>query len=370
MPDSRQDYTAQSASTGSLRLLCDCLKVEAGQSLLVVGESAAAGYYDEEAAESVAAEASGLGLDVTRLTVAPGLETVKDQEALLAAIKGYDHVVFFARAGDQIRFSSDLAGQSIAMSYALDLEMLESNFAAASYHGLCRLRDTIDAFIAEASEIRVTCPRGSDYAGAPVKQTDRAAGPAEVTVRRFPMLIVKPVTAAGFRGRVALSRFLAGTGSRFYQPYALSLQDDVFALVENNRIVEFEGPKHAVSQIEAHYRDIAERYDLDPWFLHSWHAGIHPASNYTQPAAAHYERWSGGAFGSPRILHFHTCGDYAPGEISWTLVDATVSIDGIAVWQAGRLHPERVPGASEVLTDEPELAALYAQPCRGIGIED
>lgn len=358
------------ASAGALRLLQDCLKVEAGQNLLVVGENPAAGYYDEAAAERVAAEASGLGLDVSRLTVPPGLETETEQDALLAAIKGYDHVVFFARAGDQIRFSSAVAGQSIAMSYALDLEMLESDFASASYLGLCRLRDAIDAFIAEASEIRVSCPRGSDYAGAPIKQTNRAAGPAEVTVQRFPMLIVKPVTAAGFRGRVALSRFLAGTGSRFYQPYALPLEEDVFALVEDNRIVELEGPKDAVSRIRAHYRDVAERYDLDPWFLHSWHAGIHPASDYTQPAADHYERWSGGAFGNPRILHFHTCGDYAPGEISWTLVDATVSIDGIAVWQAGRLHPERVPGAPEVLADEPALAALYAQPCRGIGIMD
>jgi hypothetical protein len=30
------------------------------------------------------------------------------------------------------------------------------------------------------------------------------------------------------------------------------------------------------------------------------------------------------AFANPRYLHFHTCGNYAPGEIAWSLFDVKV----------------------------------------------
>ena len=42
-------------------------------------------------------------------------------------------------------------------------------------------------------------------------------------------------------------------------------------------------------------------------------------------------------YGHPRHLHFHTCGDYAPGEISWHLLDATIAFDGEVLWRDGRL---------------------------------
>jgi hypothetical protein len=55
-------------------------------------------------------------------------------------------------------------------------------------------------------------------------------------------------------------------------------------------------------------------------------------------------------FASPRYLHFHTCGDYAPGEIAWSVIDTTVTLDGTPYWQDGRF----------VFLDREEVRALLA----------
>ena len=41
------------------------------------------------------------------------------------------------------------------------------------------------------------------------------------------------------------------------------------------------------------------------------------------------------AFANPRYLHFHTCGDYAPGEIAWSEFDASVQFNGRQFWKNG-----------------------------------
>jgi hypothetical protein len=81
-----------------------------------------------------------------------------------------------------------------------------------------------------------------------------------------------------------------------------------------------------------------------------------------------FERWSGGAFGNPRLLHFHTCGAYAPGEICWNVVDPTIEVDGRVIWRAGRIDLDAVPGAATIVRSYPEVARLFEVPARDIGI--
>jgi len=81
-----------------------------------------------------------------------------------------------------------------------------------------------------------------------------------------------------------------------------------------------------------------------------------------------YERWGGAAFGNPRILHFHTCGAYAPGEISWNIVDPTVVVDDVPLWQDGVFNAHLLPGGPEILAKYPDVAALFAAPDRDIGL--
>ena len=109
-------------------------------------------------------------------------------------------------------------------------------------------------------------------------------------------------------------------------------------------------------------------FGIDRNFVHSWHAGIHPGCGYYWNMRENYERWGGSAFGNPRLMHFHTCGSYAPGEISWNVIDPSIEIDGVMVWDRGVFHAELIPGGEEILSNYPCAAALFAQPEKEIGL--
>ena len=87
------------------------------------------------------------------------------------------------------------------------------------------------------------------------------------------------------------------------------------------------------------------------------------------PAVKNYERWSGGAFGNPRLLHFHTCGAYAPGEICWNIVDPTITIDGRIIWKHGRIAADELPAMREILQRFPEVGTLFQAPAQDIGLD-
>lgn len=352
-------------SAGALSLLCDCVGGHAGQRLLLVVEPDGSDFYDAEAPGQTADAARALGMDVTVKVVEGEINDEQDIGRLTETVKGFDHVIYFSRIGDQIRFSDNGSMPSSTMCYALNTNALNSAFGTACHHGLCEIKDAIDDAFARASHIRVTCPRGTDYSGTPDWQTSPAK---EVSVKRFPMLVPQPIPATGFSGTVALCRFLVGTGSRFYEPYYLPLEADVLARVENNSITKFEGKPEEVQRVNQHYLHVAQHFSISPWYVHSWHPGIHPGCDFNHNALVDLLRWSGSAFGNPRLLHFHTCGEYAPGEISWNIVDPTIYIDDVAVWENGCLHPERLDTCAGILTQHPNLASLYAHPHTEIGL--
>lgn len=181
------------------------------------------------------------------------------------------------------------------------------------------------------------------------------------------MPVFTPIAAAQYSGTVTLPGFLVGTGSKYYQPYALEYEGALSATFEAGRIKGFCGSAAAVQAAERHYRFVADTFGIDGDFVHSWHAGIHPGCEFRGAASSSYERWSGAAFGNPRVLHFHTCGAYAPGEISWNVIDPTIMIDGIPVWQDGVLRPQFVAGGEKILAKHPDVAALFNTPRRNIG---
>lgn len=352
-------------SIGALTLLRDCVGGRAGERLLIVSEPKGSDFYDDEAPALTAEAANALGMTVYETKASSFIESAEDTRHLIKTLGGFDHVVFFSRVGDQIRFSPGDNFPPATMCYTLNRDSMNSAFGTACYSGLCEVKKTIDDAFLNAGRIRVTCSHGTDYSGTPSWGESQ---PTEVSLKRFPMLIPQPVPAAGFSGRIALSRFLIGTGSRFYEPYYLPLPADVLAYVENNRITHFDGDTKDVKRVEDHYHMVSNKFSIDPWFVHSWHAGMHPGCEFHHNAQSDILRWSGSAFGNPRILHFHTCGEYAPGEISWNVVDPTITIDDVPVWEYGTLHPERLSNIATVLDKHPNLAALYAKPHRDIGL--
>lgn len=357
--------TSPDIERGVRNLLEACAKAQRGEKLLIVEEAPALGYYGEGLGDAVAqaAEQSGLSVERRAAPFSPSLDAMPDD--LSDAFGSFDHVLFLARIGDQLRFAAMPRGAQPIVSYVLDRDALGSPFGGSCYRSFGEQKIALDRLVAGARHIGITCPRGTDYAA---WQEPRDLAPADVSVKRFPISVFSPVPCAEFSGIVAVMHCLAGTGSRYYEPYGLRIDKPVFARVDGNRITGWEGPAETVAQVRAHYDTVAGRFGIERDFVHSWHAGIHPGCAYSGSAFDNLERWSGSAFGNPRLLHFHTCGDYAPGEICWNIVDPTVTIDGVAVWDNGRLHPERFAAGRDILARNAELAALFAKPRREIGL--
>ncbi|MEM9105292.1 MAG: hypothetical protein AAGC96_06515 [Pseudomonadota bacterium] len=349
---------------GARNLLTNCARAKAGDSILILHEDPALGWYDLEAPQAVADEADHLGMKSTKTMVQGPDKSGKLSDDVLAAMAEHDQTVFFARIGDQGRFSIQHSGRPAVMSYAINAEMLASAFGRFQYQAFLDLKDALNRTLDAAGNIRITCASGTDVTG----HADRQDGPEDVAVRRFPMGIYKPISTANFSGRVAITKYLTPTGSRPYQPDHLVLDETVFAVIEGNRIVRFEGSPKIVQSVEHHYQHVAETFGIKPMFVHSWHSGMHPGCAYPHPAADNPDRWSNTAFPNPRILHFHTCGAYPPGEICWMVFDAVVETDGELLWNRGHLNRKLNADLAGVFEQWPRLNALFDQPYRYIGL--
>lgn len=315
---------------GARNLLEGCAGVQPGQRVLVLHEDPGLGWYDAAAPEAVALAARALGAEVIMAEVgAPGTPlSAAAQDALTTA----DIEIWFARIGDQDRFSARDPRRITVVSYARTAEELSSDFGTRPHAEMMALKIRIHTRLAAARRIRVTCPRGTDIEGA-----FNVEDAEDVTIRRFPMCMPRPVLAAGFSGRVALCGYLYPTGSRPYTPANLQLTGTIFAYIDRGRLVRFEGDANDTEAALAHHNHVGSLFGIDPGFIHSWHAGIHSGCTYQHPREQNPDRWANTVFGSPQWLHFHTCGAYAPGEISWMVEHPTVIADGDVLWDAGEL---------------------------------
>jgi hypothetical protein len=356
-PDSNLD-------AGARNLLENCAGASRGQRVLIVHEDPGLGWYDLAAPQAVAARARDMGLDVSMLPV--GAPASQRAPRVTQAMAEHDHTVFFARIGDQERFTQDALNCSSVMCYARDAAALGSRYGLTDHRAMRALKDAVDGVTARAQRIDITCPLGTEYGGSPPDPQPGEA--ADVAVRRFPLGVPQPVSASGFSGRVALARWLTPTCSQPYDPPSIALDETVFAVVDYGRITGFEGHAGTVARVRAHYARVADLLGIDPDFVHSWHAGIHPGSVYVARAGDDPDRWSNSVFTNPRWLHFHTCGRYAPGEICWMLLDHSVSIDGTPLWSQGRLQPQAFEETARCVRQWPELVDLIADPSDQIGL--
>ncbi len=361
------DIDAAALERGARNLLMNCAGAKPGESLLILHEDPAAGYFGPGLAADIARLAEGMGLHVILLETpfTPDVDTLTPHQK--AAVKASDHALFLARLGDQLRFKAMPTGSRPVVSYVLDREALASDFGTAAYEVFAALKAAFNELFFKARRIRVTCPLGTDFEGA---VTSVEAGVADdVTIKRYPMSVFAPLDARGFAGKVAVAHLLVGTGSRYYEPYGIRLESVLFAHIAEGQLRCWEGEFAEVQRAEAHYSSVAQKFGIDGGNVHSWHAGIHPGCAFTGFAHDHYERWSGSAFGNPRLLHFHTCGTYAPGEICWNIVDPTIDVDGIRMWESGRIQIELLPGVDAILRDHPEVKALFEKPEQRIGLD-
>lgn len=353
-----------SLDKGARNLLTNCAQCQAGDTLLIIHEIDETGFYDPEMAPAIKAVGEEIGVR-TELFGVPFNPHVSEPGAEISAkMAQADCTVFLARMGDQIRFRPIAAKSPPIISYALDRAMLASPFGTIDYKAFAMLKSLINRAVAEAQDIHVTCPAGTDFRGI---ATAFVPDGGDTTLKRFPVSVFAPIPAQGFQGRVAQNGFLTGTGSNYYEPWSCELKDTLFVNFKNSRITGFDGSAQDIEAARDHYEFVGSKYGIDTYFVHSWHAGIHPGCEFKEPAGENFERWSGSAFGNPRILHFHTCGAYPPGEISLNVLDPTVRLDGVPVWDAGRLHVDRIAGGAALLDVYPAMHAAFAAPSTQVG---
>jgi len=348
------DDTRRALSRAARNLLCDCGGFAPGDEVVIYREDARYGWYDAAVADAVAQEAARMGIAVHLTDTLP--PTDKPDTALAGVLASPANIVYFARIGDQDRFGAAGAAGRRVMVYARNAADLASAYGQVPHQAMRAFKAAVDGVLIRAHQIEITCPAGTRITGSVAQ---KSATPQDTTVRRFPLGVPAPVSASGFSGRVALYGGLTPTGNRAYDPAVLPLKEPLFANVDQGRITGFDGPADQVAEVTAHYTRLADVFGLDPFVVHSWHAGMHPGCPFFDPMDDSRDYWSNTVFSNPRLLHFHTCGTEPPGEISWNLVDATVCIDGVPLWDAGSLKPRAFGALSTCLEAYPTLEDLF-----------
>ena len=358
---------AANLQAGIDNLLLNCIEENAGESLAIIRERGGGDYYSATLADEIAAHAKNRALDVVTVDtpfIEDASEFPEDISRVMAAV---NHTLFLARIGDQARFTELDGAGTKTVCYALDESSFASAFCSADYRFFVALKSLVNSAMIGGKRIEITCASGTNLVGiSPADPGDDDVG--DVSIRRFPMSVFRPVPANTFSGRLALSKWLTQTGSRYYQPDSVLIDGVVLALVEEGRIVDFEGEESEVRKVRAHYDFVAEKYGIDGDVVHSWHAGIHPQNGYTGLAVDNLTRWSGSAFGNPRYLHFHSCGNYAPGEICMSVFDPSISVDGVEMWREGKFDFADTPEVQALLAEYPGMRELFDRPQRDYGL--
>ena len=315
-----------------MNLLKGCANLSASDRILIISEDEKLGWYKDNLTEALKYFAKELGIKVELLKVgAPEEENIDRIRELSCK---YDCMIYLSRLGDQRRFENIHSCKTV-MSYVRNAETLASSFGCADYAAHLDLKTVLDDIFRKTKKIEISCPKGTKLSGE-FKQVWFEQ--PDVATLRFHMVVHAPISAKSFEGYVILSGHITSTGSQVYEPASLELKEDTKVFISDGKIAQITGCKEDVENINDHYRVVAKKFNIDAKVVHSWHSGIHEGLDPKSMKFIDADHWSNSVFGSPRFLHFHTCGDYAPGEICWVVKEPTVKVDGVPLWEKGRLN--------------------------------
>ena len=337
-------------------LLNNCAELDKNDSLLIISEDPKFGWYDKEISVAVHNYAKNqLGLNTELLIV--GEPKNNSKSTLEKIIDNYDCVIFFARIGDQERFETPSSNTKRIMSYARNINSLCSLFSSTNYLEMRKFKDVINKIIFEANNIEISCPLGTKLKGTINKKNiDQNK---DTSVLRFPVVVPAPILAKNFSGEVVLTGYLTSTGSKVYEPMSLKVESPVIANIVNGKIANLNGEKKVVEKIEKHYENVSKTFNIEHDIVHSWHAGMNPGIHYSSTIEENPDRWSNTIFPSPKYLHFHTCGNYAPGEICWMISNHNIKIDNVPFWENGVLKVDSFDETFQYIQSSADLRNLY-----------
>ena len=319
-------------SRAAHNLLIECARLRQSDTLLIVREKESLGWYKNDISDFILGSAIDMGIDAFLHEV--GSPEITQDQSFYEKMNQYSCVIFFARLGDQDRFENKGFSTKRVMSYVRDCESLASVFGTLDYNLNILIKDAIDQLIENSNIIKINCPLGTNLVGEISKDNSKAK---EVSVLRFPILVPKPIEAKPFSGTVVLNNYLTSTGSRFYKPNFIKIKGQVTIHIENGNIADIQGTSDDVNNIHNHYTYVSKKFNIDTYAVHSLHPGIHPGAEDNKFYEYDPDKWSNTVFGQPKYLHFHTCGNYAPGEICWMIPNHTVLIDDKPLWKRGEL---------------------------------
>ena len=337
-------------------LLNNCAELNENDTLLIISEDSKFGWYDKDISIAVYDYAKNkLGLSTELLVVGEPKNNAKN--TIEKIIDNYDCAIFFARIGDQERFEKPLSNTKRIMSYVRNIDSLCSLFASTNYEEMRRFKDVINKIIFDADNIEISCPLGTNLKGTIDKKNINQN--KDTSVVRFPVVVPSPILAKNFSGEVVLDGYLTSTGSKVYEPISLKIESPVTATILNGKIANLNGEKKVVEKIEKHYQTVSKIFNIDQDIIHSWHAGINPGIHYSNSVEENPDRWSNTIFPSPKYLHFHTCGNYAPGEICWMIANHNIKIDNVPLWENGILKVCSFDETIQHLQYSSDLKNLY-----------
>lgn len=338
IPNTTINPVNQSTLNGGIdNLLLTCMQLKPGERVLLVAEPKQEKMYSDTISQRVAARIVELGATVTIITH-PMVKRVEDFSLeLVATMQQVEHTLFMSRIGDYSRFMPFAGSSRKTQCYALDEAMFASHYAGACYQLMNHLHAKFEAELMSAQEWHISCPLGTNLSGTFCWPSLQGGEDEDFSLNMFPVTGFKPIPGDDARGQVVLSRWLLPGAAPKVQPGILNLDNSVMAEVRDGLLTGFSGAVDTVRTVNTHYDRIAEALGINRNRVHSWHAGLNPHTAFDGCMLTELERWEGISFASPRYLHVHTCGDYAPGEISWSVFNPTVTIDGEVWWQDGQL---------------------------------
>ena len=357
-------------SRGLANMLEDSVSILPGTKVLVAYEDASLGWYDAELKDQVTAYCRKiLGAEVESVEVGLPANTPSAPLEEKLQERKFDWIIFLARLGDQGRFDEDRDGPRKLMVYTRRVSQLESIFGTVPQEAMIALKKVVDALIAKAATITITCPYGTKLIGKPNPKVSQAneskdgqtqdGASKDVTVVRFPAAVSTPVSAKTFSGQVVLRQGLTSTGSKVYEPPTLPIASQVVAQVTRGRIERFDGPEEEAQAVREHYERVAGLFGIEPMTVDSWHQGLHPGTDTSPIPQDDLSLWGETLFTSPQYLHFHTCGEYPPGEICWMVESPTLTLDGRTLYEDGRIQVDTFKEFTPCLDRYPELRALF-----------
>ncbi len=307
-------------------LLLRSVGVEADQNVLLVCEPDDYRFFEAGIGQRVAER-------IQRLGARPQIEThdlisdpVDFPAALTVSMGTVDHTIFLSRIGDYCRFTT-LGGRSTkTICYARSCHEFASDFAVLDDVMMRTLFDRFEAELKKARHWRIRCELGTNIEGEFIWSGDEDSPDDDFTMGLFPVTTFIPVPCSAANGQVALTRWLMPGAASKVKNHMLRFDGVVTAKVKAGSISSFEGA--AAKQVSDHYSRIAEALQLNRDRVHSWHAGFNPGTTFHGDPDQQLERWGAISFGSPRYLHFHTCGDIPPAELAWSVFNPRVEIDG------------------------------------------